>query len=107
MKQITPRRAGIISVVLAIVLLLAIYTCLGTVDLVFMKDGKQSATQDDVTVFSEIHMPEGQLFIESDGQEVEIADGFALRLEIGKTLLLNFIGFNWAEDNQVITIINK
>ena len=107
MKQITPKKAGIISVVLAIVLLLAIYICLGTVDIVFMKDGKESATQDDVTVFSDIHFPEGESFIQADGEEVAVADEMALRVEIGKTLLMNFISFNWAEENYVITNVNK
>ena len=106
MKQITPRKAGIISVVLAIVLLLAIYTCLSTVDVVFVKDGRELATQDDVRIFSEIHCPDGQLYIESDGQEVAIDDA-TLRVEIGKTILLNFFSFNWTEENQVITIVNK
>ena len=106
MKQMTPRSAGIISILLAVVILLAIYTLLGTVDLIYMKDGKQSAVQEDVRVFSEIHFPEGELSCTANGEETAINSVNDLRVQIGATVLSNFLSFKWSEDDNVI-IINQ
>ena len=106
MKQVNPRSAGIISIILAVVLLLGIYTLLGTVDLVYMKDGKQSAVQEDVRVFSEIHFPEGELSCTVNGEETAINSVNDLRVQIGATVLSNFLGFKWTEEDNVI-IVNQ
>ena len=58
MKDIKLRSAGIISAILALVLLLCIYTMLGTVDLVFKQDGREVYRLDDVNIFSDLTIPE-------------------------------------------------
>ena len=107
MKQNTPRSAGVISIILAFTLLLAIYTVLGTVDVVFMKDGKETVVCEDVNVFSELHLPEGELSYTADGETKAIESAADLRVEIGKTVLVNFICFKWDEADNVITITQK
>ena len=104
MKQNTPRSAGVISIILAIILLLAIYTVLGTVDVVFMKGCKQTVVYEDVNVFSELHLPEGELSYTVDGEVKTIENATDLRVEIGKTVLVNFLSFKWDEADNVITI---
>ncbi len=106
MTQRVPQSAGIISIILAVVLLLTIYTFLGTVDLVYMKDGKQSAVQEDVRVFSEIHFPEGELSCTVNGEETAINSVNDLRVQIGATVFSNFLSFKWTEEDNVI-IVNQ
>ena len=98
MKQKAPRSAGIISIILAIVILLGIYTIFCRVDLVFMGSNNQSSIQEDVTVLSEIHYPDGQLTYTVDGEEIAIESLMDLRIQMAKTILVNFVNFNWGGD---------
>ena len=106
MTQRVPQSAGIISIILAVVLLLAIYTLLGTVDLVYMKDGIESAVQEDVNVFSSLHFPEGEISCTVNGEETVINSVNDLRVQIGTTVLTNFLSFKWTEEDNVI-IVNQ
>lgn len=104
MKLIRPRNAGTISVVIAIVVLVAIYTLLGTVDLVFMQNGKEVSRQEDVNVFSTVELPEGDLSYTVDGATKTLGDPFELKTSIGVMVLNNFISLKWQEEDSVISI---
>ena len=104
MNQRVPQSAGIISIILAVVLLLAIYTLLGTVDLIYMTDGNESAVHEDANVFSELHFPEGVISCTVNGEETDIGNVNDLRVQIGATVLSNFLGFKWTEEDNVIIV---
>ncbi len=109
MKEINPRSAGIFSAILALVLLLCIYTMLGTVDVVFMQGEREVFHLVDVGIFSPIDAPEtDEVYVyNTDGGEKEFADNFDFRFEIGKTVVLNLLTFKWQENDNVIELHAK
>lgn len=54
MKEIARRNAGLFAALLGIIIVLLVYTLLGTVDLVFMKGNLQVARMEDVRVISDL-----------------------------------------------------
>ena len=113
MKDIIHRNAGIGSVLLALILVLAIYTLLGTVDLVFMKGDFQVARMEDVRVFSDLELDVEDVIT---GEELEYTYGegakdfngdFNFRIEIAKTLVVNLFTFKWDATDNVIVLTAK
>lgn len=109
MKDIMHRNTGLISAVLALVLLLLIYTVCGTVDVVFMQGEREVHRMEDVRVFSNLEVSEDELadmdFTYTSGEETKtFGDNFEFRFEIAKTVLLNFVTFKWQEYDQVIVL---
>ena len=112
MRDIVRRNAGIISVLLALVLLLVVYTLLATVDLVFMKGDFQVARMENVRVVSDLtHDAEDVI----TGEELEYTYGdgktfggdFNFRIEIAKTLIVNLFTFKWEDADHVIVLTAK
>ena len=103
MKYKIPRNVGLISIVLALALLLAIYTVLGTVDLVYVVDGVQTSAED-VNVLSKIDFPDQAFTCNVGDTVVAVDDLMDLRVQIGKTVFCNFINLKWQEEDSVITI---
>jgi hypothetical protein len=104
MKQQLPVNAGVLSVIAALLIILIVYTLLGTVDLVFMHEGRQISRMDNVNMLSEITLPEGDLTYtvgEETGSFETVED---LKGKIAVTLLTNLFGFKWQEIDHVITI---
>lgn len=111
MKNKMPRYAGILSVILAVVLLVLIYALLGTVDLVFVNDGKEVCRQENVSVFSDIEVDVGSAedpiqYTYLSGDEVKPLEGNEtnFRIKIATTLVENLFTFKWNENDQVITL---
>ena len=52
-----PRFAGLISVILAAVIIMGVYLLVGSVDLAFVDDGNQIAYVEDVKILSDIEIP--------------------------------------------------
>ena len=113
MKDIARRNAGIGSVILALILILAIYTLLGTVDLVFMKGDFQVARMEDVGVFSDLELNAEDVITGEEldytyGEDAkEFSGDFSFRLEIAKTLIVNLFTFNWDEADNTIILTAK
>ena len=109
MKNITPRSAGIFSAILALVLLICIYTMLGTVDIVFLQDGREMYRINDAGIFSDLTAPEadGVYVYTADGVEKEFSDSFEFRAHIGTTVILNLVSFKWDEADNIIEIHDK
>ena len=109
------RSAGIISAILAVVIILAIYIMLATVDLVFIKDNHEIYRMEDVGVFSDLTVDpanvEGGLDLEytyKSGEEIkDFEDSSAVKVEIAKTVLINLITFKWEPHNNVIVMNAK
>ena len=108
MKLKLPKSTGLLSIVAALALILVIYTLLGTVNIVVVDaEGKEISTQEDVGVFSEIHVPSGELSCTVNGEEKPIEDINTLKVEIGKTVLMNLVTFKWQAEDNVITVTQK
>lgn len=104
MREKIPRSAGLISVVVGVVALIFVYAILGTVDIVYRNDdGNQLGRQENVSVFADIDLPEGE-YTYLSGEETKSADDLnGLRFEIAKTLVTNLFSFDWQEmDNEII-----
>lgn len=104
MKQKPSINAGLFSVIFAVVILVAVYTLVGTVDIVFVKNGKQDSRMNDVNIISEITLPEGNLSCVVDGKTKNFNTVEDLKMHIGTTLITNFINFKWGECDNIITI---
>jgi len=104
MKGNFPVNAGIVSAIAAVVFILIVYMLLGTVDLVFMNDGRQIERMEDVNMLTEITLPEGNLTYEVDGETKELGSVDDLKSHISTTLLTNLFTFKWQESDHVITI---
>ena len=115
MKGVMFHRAGLISAIVALVLIVVLYTTLGTVDLVFMQGEEELHRMEDVSVISSLEVTEEEIpgvdemsFTYTSGDATKtFNDGFEFRFEIAKTVLLNFITFKWESENQVITLNAK
>lgn len=110
MKDISPRNAGIVSAILALVIILCIYTVLGSVDIVFKQDDRQLYRLDDVSVFSDLTVPEGDEKIYTygeEGSEKEFGDTPEFRFHIATTVLLNLVTFQWDEASNIIELNAK
>ena len=115
MKEIMRGNAGLLSLVVALVIILGIYGLFGTVDLVFMNGENEIHRMDDVNVLSDLTISdedmetEGKLeFTYTSGNvEKPFGDNIEFKIEIVKTVLVNFLTFNWQEADQVIILNAK
>ena len=107
MKQQLPVNAGVLSVIAALLIILIVYTLLGTVDLVFMHEGRQISRMDNVNMLTEITLPEGNLTytVGDETEAFETVDD--LKAQIGVTLIGNLFSFKWQEIDHVITITQE
>ena len=104
MIDIERRSAGVLAAIVGLVVILLVYIFFGTVDLVFMHEGRQISRMDNVNLLSEITLPEGDLTYtvgEETGSFETVED---LKGQIAVTLLTNLFGFKWQEIDHVITI---
>lgn len=107
MKEIARRNAGLFAALLGIIIVLLVYTLLGTVDLVFMKGDLQVARMEDVRVISDLQLDAEDVLT---GEELEFTYGegktyaadMNLRFEIAKTLVVNLFTQKWDNADQVI-----
>ena len=112
MKEITRRNAGLFAALLGIIIVLLVYTLLGTVDLVFMKGDLQVARMEDVRVISDLQLDAEDVLT---GEELEFTYGegktyaadMNLRFEIAKTLVVNLFTQKWDNADQVIIFESK
>ena len=113
MKEKMRRNAGLISSIAALLLVFAIYTSFGTIDLVFKKDNNEIYRMNDVNAFSSLEItdeavPEDSTFTYVSGNTLKnFGDNIEFRFEIAKTVFLNFITFNWDESEQIIVLDMK
>lgn len=112
MKEIARRNAGLFAALLGIIIVLLVYTLLGTVDLVFMKGDLQVARMEDVRVISDLQLDAEDVLT---GEELEFTYGegktyaadMNLRFEIAKTLVVNLFTQKWDNADQVIIFESK
>lgn len=112
MKEIARRNAGLFAALLGIIIVLLVYTLLGTVDLVFMKGDLQVARMEDVRVISDLQLDAEDVLT---GEELEFTYGegktyaadMNLRFEIAKTLVVNLFTQKWDNADQVIVFEAK
>lgn len=112
MKEIARRNAGLLAALLGIIIVLLVYTLLGTVDLVFMKGDLQVARMEDVRVISDLQLDAEDVLT---GEELEFTYGegktyaadMNLRFEIAKTLVVNLFTQKWDHADQVIILDAK
>ena len=114
-----PQSAGILSVILAFVIITLIYAAFGRVDLIFkFEDGTEICRQENVCAVSSINdpidsIPEGTIgedeeiqfyFVDCD-EKVYFTDlSMRLRVKIAKTVVMNFLNFKWGEGSQFVVI---
>ena len=112
MKEINRRNAGLLAALLGIIVVLLVYTLLGTVDLVFMRGDLQVARMEDVRVISDLQLDAEDVLT---GEELEFTYGegktyaadMNLRFEIAKTLVVNLFTQKWDNADQVIIFETK
>lgn len=102
MKYQPPRNAGLISVIAAAVVLILVYTLLGTVDLVYVDGNREIYRQKDASVISDYEIPEGDFVYTSGDETKELGDGSDLKVDIGIKVLMNLVTFKWNETDNVI-----
>lgn len=116
-------RAGIISSLVAVVLIICFYAILGTVDLVFIKEVKEGnkvisnevARIENASAISDLELTRWDIkdyeeleFTYGEGEnQKDFADNFELRFEIAKTVVINLVTFNWDDADQVIIFKSK
>ena len=112
MKEIARRNEGLLAALLGIIIVLLVYTLLGTVDLVFMTGDLQVARMEDVRVISDLQLDAEDVLT---GEELEFTYGegktyaadMNLRFEIAKTLVVNLFTQKWDNADQVIVFEAK
>lgn len=102
-----PRKAGLISVVLALVILSIGYALFGSVDVIFMQDGKQITRQNNVSFVSEVDIPEGEFSYTANGETKTISSDEDLKAEVLNIVVNNFINFKWQERDNIIFVEQK
>lgn len=118
MKDIKFRNAGILLAIVGIVLVVAMYLMLGSVDLVYTNGDREVYRQEGVRVISKIEDPMDNMaeeFITGDDMKFTYTSGNKtetfnpddpdnIKVEIAKTLAKNLFSFKWTEDKYVITV---
>lgn len=103
-------RATIISGILGLVLILAVYIMLTSVNLVFMKDNEEIYRMEDVGIFSNLDVESEDVggdydFTYDTGKKTkDFENSLGFRFEIGKTILLNLVTFKWGPQNYDIVL---
>ncbi len=109
MKDRASRNAGIISAILAVVIILVIYAAVGNVDLVFKKGGHEVYRIENATVFSDLTVPEdsGEYYYTTESEEILFEDSIGFRFEIVKVVFTNFFSHEWQEHDNYIELNAK
>lgn len=122
MKDIMYKKAGIGLAILGLVLIVLIYTLLGSVDLVYVVGEREAYRQenarvvtkidDPVECMSEEFLPEGGSvsFTYKSGDETKTLNTekpLEIKMEIAKTIVKNLFTFQWKEQNYVINFTAK
>ncbi len=118
MKKIMPRSAGVLIAIGFYILVHVVYAVLGTVDLVFVKDGEVLCRQDNVSSVSVIMDPlqnmDDETYAENTdtvfiytflGEEYVFGeDMFVLRAKIAARVVRNLVTFRWSESSEEIVL---
>ncbi|MBO7195817.1 MAG: hypothetical protein J6V80_00600 [Clostridia bacterium] len=118
MIDIERSKATLLSALIAILVIILVYTLFTPVDLVFMNGEDEVAYKANVMIFSDLELDaedikcdnctEGKGYTyTSGGQQKDFNADFGFRLEIAKTTLTNFFTFNWTDDANVIVLQAK
>ena len=110
MKLIPARNTGIVSLIFAVIILLIIYTLVGTVDLVFREDGREVYRIEDANVFADLTIPDedgASFYYSTDLGEKMFSDSIEFRIEIAKTVFTKLINFEWEEMDSYIVLNQK
>ena len=112
MKLRAPRDTGspltMLIGLLAIVLLVFLYSVLGTVEVVFRNDEFVISRQENVRVISDIEIPDEATEYYVVGNETVIVDDVSdIKSEIMKTLIINLVTFKWQESDHIIELHTK
>lgn len=118
MKKIMPRSAGVLIAIGFFVLVNILYAALGTVDLVFVKDGEVLCRQDNVNSLSVIMDPLQNMDDETYEENSDIVftytllgeehvfgeDMFILRAKMAARVIRNLYTFRWSESSEEIVL---
>lgn len=93
---------------LAVVVLIFLYSVLGTVEVVFENDDYVISRQENVSAFSKVDVPdEAEAYYVVGNNGVVIKEAGDLKSEIMKTLIVNLITFKWQESDHIIVLHTK
>ena len=116
MKLRAPRDTGsplaVLIAILSIVLLIFLYSVLGTVEIVFEvtyeNEDRVISRQENVRAISDIEIPDAadQYYVVG-AEDVIIDDADDIKAEIMKTLVVNLFTFKWQEDDHIIRLHSK
>ena len=113
-----PRSAGVLIAIGFFVLVNILYAALGTVDLVFVKDGEVLCRQDNVNSLSVIMDPLQNMDDETYEENSDIVftytllgeehvfgeDMFILRAKMAARVIRNLYTFRWSESSEEIVL---
>lgn len=118
MKDIMFRRAGIISSIIFLVIIVLIYGLFSPVDLIYERGEREAFRQEGVNLLTEIEDPRDNLTegVFNEGEEVVFTyvsgdktktfdpeNPDELKLEIAKKVIINLFTFKWGEfDNDIL-----
>ena len=115
MKNKLPNNAGIISTVVALPFVIMIYMLFGTVDVIFVHEGREVYRQNNVSAITKV---EYDCTDPKTGEELEftydLGDGETkhyneskFSFEVSKLVLTNLFAFKWQPEDHVITLEAK
>ena len=120
MKKIMPKSAGVLIALFFYLILNLLYAVLGTVDLVYVKDGEILCRQDNVCMVSIIEDPVANMdeetkaenpdlvftYVNAFGEEREFKhdDMLGLRIRIGFTVIYNLVTIRWSDISNTIIL---
>ena len=122
MKDIMYKKAGIGLAILGLVLIVLIYTLLGSVDLVYVVGEREAYRQENARVVTKIDDPvecmSEEFLLEGgsvsftyksgdDTKTLNTEKPFEIKMEIAKTIVKNLFTFQWKEQNYVINFTAK
>lgn len=92
----------------AIVVIILLYSVLGTVEVVFENDDFVISRQENVRAISNIEIPdEAEEYYVVGAEDVIIDDEADIKSEISKMLILNLVTFKWQESDHIIVLHTK
>ena len=107
MKSKFNPNAGLISVIVAAIVVVLCYTLFGTVDIVFTQNDNEFYSQRNVGMFTEFELPEGEFSYTVNGKSQKVDEVGDLRMGIATVLFDNFINHRWESFDNRITVEKK
>ena len=99
--------AILISLV-AVVLMILLYSLFGTVEVVFENDEFVITRHENARALSNIELPdEATLYFVVGAEDAVIDDPSDIQAEIMKTLIVNLVTFKWQESDHIIVLHTK